>query len=405
MEHKRIRYLVEQYLQGSLTAEEDKAFEHLMGNAAYHEELKDAFDELLEQARPGGKPDETLLPLLDQILRGDHIAADGMPADTHGQAKRVWNTVWFRSAAAVLVLAIGLAIWQRSADTVDADENPLEAASTILPGGNKAILTLSDGRTMSLAGLAKDTVVTLGGTAILNEGNEGLVYKKVSSDQVDVLNTIATPNGGQYRVVLSDGTRVWLNAASSITFPLHFADDKRVVKLTGEAYFEVNTVTNDGGAAGQKTPFIVSVNDMEVKVLGTRFNINSFEEENGVRTTLLEGAVQVARENISQAIYPGQQVVYNRQSGQFDVSDVADGYAVAWKDGRFDFNGTLKDIMGQISRWYDIDVDFEMTGGGADKWFVGSVSRSETLDKVLTLIQLTGEVNFKVEKNKVVVMD
>lgn len=405
MDDKRIQYLVEQYLRGSLTAAESMEFQHLMADSSYHEQLKDAFDRLLDDVTPGGEPDETLLPLLTLILERDRVVADMPIADTAGLATKIWNTVWFRSVAAVLVLAIGAVMWLWNVNTDETDYSALEDASTILPGGDKAMLTLSDGRTLSLADWAKDTVVMLGGTAILNEDNEGLVYKQVDDRYVDVMNTISTPKGGQYRVVLADGTKIWLNAASSITFPLNFADDKRVVELTGEAYFEVNTITNNAQSTERKTPFIVSVNDIDVLVLGTRFNINAFAGEQGVRTTLLEGAVQVFRESVLQRIHPGQQVVFNPQSGQFDVSEADTAHVMAWKQGRFDFNGTLADIMGQISRWYDTEVIFEMKGKGADKLFIGSISRSVNLDKVLTMIQLTGDVHFKVEKNKIIVMD
>lgn len=404
MDDMRIQYLVEQYLRGSLTAAEKVEFRHLTINSSYHEQLKDAFDRLLDDVRPGEEPDEALLPLLAQILERDRVTMDIPVVDAVARATKIWNTVWFRSVAAALVLAIGIATWQWSVNS-DETNSPMEIASTILPGGHKAMLTLSDGRMLSLADWAKDTVVTLGGTTILNEDNEGLVYRKVDDRYMDIMNTVSTPNGGQYRVVLADGTKVWLNAASSITFPLNFAEDKRVVKLTGEAYFEVNTITTNVDSAAQKTPFIVLVNDIDVRVLGTRFNINTFGDDGGVRTTLLEGAVQVSKEDISRQIRPGQQVIFNPQSGQFDVSDAAIAHTMAWREGRFDFNGTLMDIMGQISRWYDMEVSFEMTGEGSDKLFIGSISRSVNLDKVLRMIQLTGDVHFKVEENKIIVMD
>src|SRR5690606_3123167 len=138
-------------------------------------------------------------------------------------------------------------------------------------------------------------------------------------------------------------------------------------------YFEVNTITDSVHPAARKIPFIVSVNDIDVQVLGTRFNIDAFGDNQSIRTTLLEGSVQVSAESVSQQIQPGQQAVFNPQNQQFEVSEADTEHIMAWKEGRFDFNGTLVDIMGQVSRWYDTEVVFEMKGKGADQLFIGSI--------------------------------
>ncbi|HQW44934.1 MAG TPA: FecR domain-containing protein, partial [Chitinophagaceae bacterium] len=207
-----------------------------------------------------------------------------------------------------------------------------------------------------------------------------------------------TPRGGQYQVTLSDGTQVWLNAASSIRFPVVFTGTERKVEITGEAYFEV--------AKNKAMPFKVTAGSSEVEVLGTHFNINSYTDEPYIKTTLLEGSVKVtvpasAAGQSSKILQYGQQTAVNKE-GKISVLNNADlEEAVAWKNGRFQFKSAdLKTILRQISRWYDADVEYR---GNVNIHFTGQLPRNDNVNKVFEKLALTGEVNFKVEGKKIIV--
>ncbi|HEY9197254.1 MAG TPA: FecR domain-containing protein, partial [Mucilaginibacter sp.] len=208
------------------------------------------------------------------------------------------------------------------------------------------------------------------------------------------MNTMTTPRGGQYWVVLPDGSRVLLNAASSLTYPTAFNGNERRVELTGEAYFEV--------AHNPAKPFRVSSSGQMVEVLGTHFNINAYQDEAAVKTTLLEGRVKVraADKNKVRFLQPGQQSVVNAQT--FEVNTVETDEAVAWKDGQFVFEGdNIQHIMRMISRWYDVEISY--AGTPPDDNFGGNVSRFSNVSEVLKALQLTGKVRFQIEGRKITV--
>ncbi|MBL7735372.1 MAG: FecR family protein [Chitinophagaceae bacterium] len=290
------------------------------------------------------------------------------------------RTAWFRYAAAILIIAGAGVFLVMNNHTEDQDTtlSGIVAPDEILPGGNKAVLTLSDGRKIELkegAEMLKD-----GGVSI-NKNNGELIYNKTN---ILAYNMMSTPRGGQYRLSLPDGTRVWLNASSSITYPTAFHGKERKVSMTGEAYFEV--------ARNETKPFYVEVNNITVEVLGTHFNINAYPDEQQVTTTLLEGSVKI---NAS-FLKPGQAwtngVIRNADTEQ----------AVAWKNGYFNFNRVgLPAVMRQISRWYDVDVVYE--GKIPDLLFLGEIQRELQLSDVLEVLKRT-EVHFKIEGKKIVVM-
>jgi ferric-dicitrate binding protein FerR (iron transport regulator) len=194
--------------------------------------------------------------------------------------------------------------------------------------------------------------------------------------------------------MLSDGSKVWLNAASSLRFPASFAGKERKVELLGEAYFEV--------AKNAAMPFKVKVNGMEVEVLGTHFNINSYENESTVRTTLLEGSVKINNNNSSSLLKPGQQAQVNKAGEIKIINNVDVEEAIAWKEGKFQFDrADIHDIMRQLARWYDVDVEYK---GSVSSHFGGTISRDVNLSQVLNMLHLTGEVKFQIEDRKVIVM-
>jgi transmembrane sensor len=270
------------------------------------------------------------------------------------------------------------------------------------PGGHRAILTLADGKTITLNEAADGELVRGVGMVIRKTGNGQLVYEVAGSNDIDVkpntYNTISTPNGGTYQVILPDGTKVWLNAASTLRFPTSFVSLKdRKIELSGEAYFEV---TKDA-----KHPFRVLTAKQEVQVLGTDFNISSYVDESTVKTTLFEGSLKVNHlQKIRSAdiiLKPGQQSIIN--NGVISITKADMDEVLAWKNGVFVFNDEpLESIMKKVSRWYDVDVVYQ--GVDKNKLFEGSVSRFDNVSKVLRQLELTGGVHFKIEEGRIIAM-
>lgn len=267
----------------------------------------------------------------------------------------------------------------------------------IVPGSNKAVLTLADGTKINLTDAGNGELAQQAGIKITKSESGQLIYTVSSNKNADrsdfnSMNTIETPKGGQYLVNLPDGTTVWLNATSSISFPVAFSPEERKVRLTGEAYFEV--------AKDKSKPFKVEVRDVNIRVLGTHFNVMAYKEEGAVKTTLLEGSVRLDHENNTAVLKPGQQG-YVSASSNFNISDVNVATVTAWKDGLFLFDNTnLRSLMGQISRWYDVEVVFEP--GVKDDVFFGKIERSSDLTKVLKILELGG-VHFKIDGRKLIV--
>jgi ferric-dicitrate binding protein FerR (iron transport regulator) len=268
----------------------------------------------------------------------------------------------------------------------------------IAPGGNRATLTLSDGSTIILDSASNGTISKQGNIKVEKLANGLLAYsqngKQITENDEAFYNTITTPRGGQYHVTLSDGSQVWLNAASSIRFPVAFKGTERRVEVTGETYFEV--------AKNAAMPFKVKAGSSEIEVLGTHFNVNAYDDEANIKTTLLEGKVKVSVANqVTRFLQPGQQSAINKE-GKIGVLDNANIEEVmAWKNGRFQFSGAdLKSILRQISRWYNVDIVYN---GNVNLHFTGQLTRNDNVSKVFEKLEMTGEVNFKIDDKKIIV--
>jgi len=266
------------------------------------------------------------------------------------------------------------------------------------PGGNKAILTLADGSKIDLNDIADGEIASQAGIKIVKDTSGQLVYtimNAAAANSTGLYNSIQTPNGGQYRVNLPDGSAVWLNAASSLRYPVVFNGAERRVELTGEAYFEI--------AKEKNRPFRVITANQTVEVLGTHFNINSYDDEHNTKTSLLEGSVKIQNtfNKKSMVLKPGQQSQVDSYSISVKEVDVND--AAAWKDGFFVFNAeSIPSAMRKIARWYDLEIAYE--GNIDDKDLAGSVSRFKNVSEVLKTIELTELVHFKVEGRKITVI-
>ena len=352
---------------------------------------------------------QLLEDLLDIRLRLEHDLHQKTPVKTLGFQR------WLPYVAAVLVIG-SIGTWALWDSPIINQKNEQESATVadIQPGGNRALLTLADGRTIDLSTAQSEIVVGneitySDGTAVLSPKAAAAESRPPTSEAG--LLTLSTPKGGTYQITLPDGSKVWLNSASKLTYPSRFDKNERVVEMEGEAYFEVSKTPI-------KLPFLVKTRSQTVEVLGTQFNISAYGDEPEVKTTLVEGSVKVALLNNnrdksnprlsgpapSTILKPGQQSIVRNEKATVNEVDVS--AFIGWKEGFFIFSGTeLRDAMRQISRWYDVEIVYE--GNMPRTPFYGKISRDDTLAEVLAILK-EGKVNFRIEKdganNRLIVM-
>lgn len=306
-------------------------------------------------------------------------------------------------AAASIVITVGISLFLYKSNNPEIIKKPIvndALTNDVAPGKNRATLTLSDGRKVLLAAASNGQLAEQAGVKIRKTSDGQLIYESKTSDTKSVQpvsNTLSTANGETYALVLPDGSKVWLNAATSLKYPASFANLKeRVIELSGEAYFEVSK--------DKSRPFIVKSAEQEVKVLGTHFNINSYADEMYTRTTLLEGAVRVSIGSNYIALQPGKQVSLNKKQGNLVVSEVDVEEVMAWKNGNFVFmNEDIKSVMKKISRWYDVEVVYEQDVSKKAVW--GTISRFRNVSQVLNMLEMTGVVKFKIEGRRIIVKE
>jgi len=308
---------------------------------------------------------------------------------------RTWYTI---AATIILILSSGLYFnsLKKEAPVLAKIESP-RFKNDISPGDNRAVLTLDDGSRINLDDAQNGILASENNTDIRKTGSGQLEYL-VGDKLIETVkyNTLSTPMGGQYQLALPDGSRVWLNSGSSIRFPTAFIGKERVVELKGEAYFDITE--------NKKMPFIVRTNNsMDIKVLGTQFNVMAYDDEKSINTTLVNGSVQILRESGTTFLEPGQAAILNKGSGKIKVTAADIEEAVAWKNGYFMFsNENIESIMRKVSRWYNIDVEYQ--GNLSNKDFVGTISRGKNISELLKMLELTGAIHFKVDGRRVTVM-
>jgi transmembrane sensor len=291
--------------------------------------------------------------------------------------RRRWSVA---AAIATLLIAGGAFFYIQSHKT----QAPIAKAKPIVipsvaPGTNKAVLTLANGDQVTLDS-AGNQVITQGKTTV-HQQNGQLQYAVNGHEDAVVYNTLTVPRGGQFNIVLPDGSHVWLNAASSLRYPIAFSGDSRTVEIQGQGYFEVSK--------NEKKPFIVKANNIEVKVLGTGFDVMAYADEQHIDATLVEGAISVKHGENEERLRPGQQASIDALTGSMTVRAVDVDQVIAWKTGFFEFdNARLSDIMRQISRWYDIDIHFNQPEN--DRRFGGRISRSLPLADILHMLEANG---------------
>ncbi|MBC9911405.1 FecR family protein [Chitinophaga varians] len=372
MDKNTFHELANRYLDGTATAAEQA--------------LVDRYCEQLETSGETGMEPETEA-LLQQVMY------DRIMQKIRAPRKRSHRWTYAAAAAVLALVAVGgISLFPRKQMPSVAVREKSVFHNDIKPGGNKAILTLANGSTVVLDDVSTDSLAPQGNSKITRTGSGQLSYQPSGAPQEVVYNTLSTPAGGQFRLTLPDGSRVWLNAASSITFPTAFTGKDRIVALKGEAYLEVSH--------NPQQPFKVKVRDMEVSVLGTHFNINAYPDETGVRTTLLEGSVRVNNDGQSYMLKPGQQAQL-QPNGQFSLQTVETEDITAWKDGQFNFNDAdIHTVMRQVTRWYGAEVVYQ---GNVTHHFMGTIPRDVPVSRLLKMLELTGRVSFVVEGNKIIV--
>ncbi|CAM3986330.1 FecR family protein [Pedobacter westerhofensis] len=308
---------------------------------------------------------------------------------------------WPQIAAAAMVLLMAAAGWFYTRENIwKKTTAEAVAKNDIVPGGNKAYLTLANGKKITLTDAVNGTLASQSGVQITKAADGKLVYTALpqkSATAASAHNTIETPKGGQYQISLPDGSRVWLNTDSRLSYPVSFAAQReRTVELNGEAYFEV--------AKDKDHPFQVKSGGQVIRVLGTHFNINSYQDEEAVKTTLLEGAVEVlplSGQLKSMVLKPGQQSVLTAAALQVKTVEVND--VVDWKNGEFIFdNEPLPGIMRKVARWYNIEVEYR-NPQSRQNTFTGSVSKSDKIGSILKMLEKTSKLRFTVAGSKIIV--
>lgn len=333
----------------------------------------------------------------------NRIKSDTRFKHTHAVVIKFYQRRVVQVAAAILIfLGAGLIFFniRKIKTTNDIAKN--NKSSVIVPGGNKATLTVSGGKTILLDSVANGLLATTSAGEVVKTQDGQIAYKgEVSGSAAGTVaavewNTLTTPRGGEYQLVLPDGTKVWLDAASSISYPVAFAGNSRRVRLTGQAYFEV--------AKNKEKPFYVDVNHTEVRVLGTHFNISAYDEDPENTTTLLEGSVQITKNGKAALLKPGQQASIAGGSDNIVVSEANIDDVMAWKNGYFIFNDDdIRAIMRKVSRWYNVDVDYQ--GDFGSRHFGGTYYRSKGINELLNHLERIGKLHFKVAGRRVTVMD
>lgn len=381
MTREEYNALYEKYLSGKCTIEERGAIENYQDSIDLdsHHWIKDQMGE--------------------QEVVKETIHSELLSSIARQKRRQIRIRTWYAAAAVILlILSSGLYFNNlKKKTTVIAKTESPRFKNDVLPGDNRAILTLDDGSQINLDDAQNGVLASEDNTDIRKTGSGQLEYS-ASGKLIETVkyNTLSTPMGGQYQLSLPDGSRVWLNSGSSIRFPTAFIGKERVVELKGEAYFDITK--------NKKMPFIVRTNNsMDIKVLGTQFNVMAYDDEKSINTTLVEGSVQILKESGTAFLEPGQAAILNKGTGKIKVSEADIDEAVAWKNGYFMFsNENIESIMRKVSRWYNIDVDYQ--GNLSNKDFVGTISRDKNISELLKMLELTGAIHFKVDGRRVTVM-
>jgi transmembrane sensor len=389
MTNRRLDFLFQQFLRREVTAAEKKELMDLVADEDNEQQVNALFEASWNRHDFSGAL--LIAEESDQLLKDINITKQP-------SVRKPAIISWYRYAVAASLLFF-LAIGGYFLIHKDPGNQSRQLVTQVKKGFNKAILTLANGKKIDLSDAKSGELVKESGLKIYKDKQGRLTYVVQGDAGHDAsqpisYNTTETPKGGQWHLILTDGTNVWLNAASSIRYPTRFTGGERDVELSGEAYFEV--------AKNKDMPFIVKTNNTAIKVLGTHFNVNAYESAD-TKTTLLEGSVQASNHSSTILLKPGQQAITKSSTSTIQIKDVNIYESVAWKNGYFVFhNDNIVNIMNQLTRWYDIDVRYQ--SDVAQKRFDGTYSNSKDLSELLNALEQTGIIHFKIEGRRVTVM-
>lgn len=390
MTEKRFQLLIEKYLSEDMQPSERLELQDLLSDPERARQLESIIDKELLLRLFEIEPDESSAADIDRHF--EKIWA-GPSSSKPVHRIHFLKTAWLRYAAAIIILFAGGAyLWtaNQKDDQALAGEDK-QSLRDLPPGKEGAILTLADGTEVILDSIENGVVASQNGTKLVLE-NGLLAYNPTgSSSGAITYNTMKTPKGRQFRLILPDGSKVWLNAASSIKYPTVFTGPERVVEIDGEAYFEIEKY--------KSRPFRVKVNDATtIEVLGTRFNVNSYEDEEAIKTTLMEGSVRINAYKNLRMLKPGQQAIVTPAQKIEVMNGVDMDKALAWKSGLFNFeDASLEEVMRQLSRWYDLQVVYEKEIPNIE--FAGKMRRDVSLAGVLKGLK-GANVNFRLEEGR-----
>lgn len=385
MKKEDFHKLLDKYIAGEASLEEEQRLLNFYGSFQKESETEEEIDHIG-----------------DNIFEKIRETIDPVENDQYSYRFYYLKSI---SIAAIILLTITTGIYFYSNRNIIEPEHfaEIDVKNDIAPGYNKAILTLADGSRISLDDAANGLLASQGNTAITKTENGQIVYEKNNIDKSkfmsdrSVINKIQTPKGGKYQIRLPDGSKVWLNSASTLSYPTTFAGNERKVQLEGEAYFEISP--------NKSVPFRVQSGNQIVEVLGTHFNINSYDDEDYVKTTLLEGSVRVilnSKANVvsnTKLLKPGEQSLTKSSNSGIRIENADIEKAVAWKNGYFRFRNTpIREIMREIERWYDVELVYE--GKMPTDEFTGFISNDVKISAVLKIMEESGGVKFTVKGKK-----
>ena len=388
MNEEQARDILERYKNGNCTSEEKEIVERWLSSLeGKSNEWTPKEREQFQQKLRAGIDSRINEPQIKKPFRGKLI---------------------FRAAVALLIVTLGLTVYYFSTRQAENMQPALAETGTVVndiePGNNGAILTLANGEKLVLDSTGNGTLAVQSNINILNIDGQ-LIYEGDASDAgATTYNTVSTPRARQFRLQLSDGTKVWLNAGSYIKYPVKFGTEDRRVEISGEVFFEVATVSNTNG---KKIPFWVDIITGQasggvIEVTGTQFNVNAYSDDIPLKTTLLEGGIRYSNGNISQTVLPGEQIQLSQEGAVRIVKDVNTDAEVAWKNGYFTYDKTdIQVVMKQLERWYDIEIEYK-NGKIPNEKYWGDIERNSTLSEVLKILELSG-VKFKIDGKKLIV--
>lgn len=395
MDEQRVLYLLRGYIQDSLSATEKNELAELLESDRDNPLLGDLMGQVFaEQQRATKNNIAPSAKMWQAILRDDRFATP----DQQVKNRKPFSATFYylAGAAACILVAFALYFFQQRGAMPDTGGNVVVSATEqiITPGREQATLRLPNGKVVALDTLKQGGVIEVDGFRLHFEDGQ-IKMDGADEEWLSATTTVQTPHGGEYQMRLPDGTSVWLNAGSSITYPLAFRADQREVSISGEVFFEV--------VKDRNRPFVVHAEETSITVLGTSFNVSAYPEDHDIRTTLIEGSVRLQRGTQLKKLLPGQQASTGK-GGSHDITvktvDVEE--AIAWKNGYFYFRReNIRSAMKKIARWYNVEVEYE--GALPNRGLDGTISRMEDIQQLLDALELTGAAKFSLEERRVIV--